>query len=126
MKIKNMVLLALTSTFLGSGILAASADNVKVTPLGGQTGEFCKLDRAMIFEDPDGTRVLYDPGMTVAGANDPRLGKVDAILVSHMHFDHVGGKHNAELDLADMWALQPVTYCGSLTVLLPIFLVIRA
>ena len=98
MKLKITVLLALTSTFLGSGILAASADNVKVTPLGGQTGEFCKLDRAMIFEDPDGTRVLYDPGMTVAGANDPRLGKVDAILVSHMHFDHVGGKHNAELD----------------------------
>jgi L-ascorbate metabolism protein UlaG (beta-lactamase superfamily) len=42
--------------------------------------------------------VLYDPGMTVAGANDPRLGKVDAILVSHMHFDHVGAKHNAEVD----------------------------
>jgi L-ascorbate metabolism protein UlaG (beta-lactamase superfamily) len=98
MKIKNIVLLALTSAFLGTATLAASAENVKVTPLGGQTGEFCKLDRAIIFEDPDGTRVLYDPGMTVAGANDPRLGKVDAILVSHMHFDHVGAKHNAEID----------------------------
>ena len=34
-------------------------------------------DRALIFEDPNGTRLLYDPGRTVAGANDPRLGKVD-------------------------------------------------
>jgi L-ascorbate metabolism protein UlaG (beta-lactamase superfamily) len=56
-------------------------------------GEFCQLDRAMIFEDPDGTRVLYDPGRTVAGAGDPRLGNIDVVLVSHMHGDHVGDKH---------------------------------
>ncbi|MCF8199969.1 MAG: MBL fold metallo-hydrolase [Sulfuritalea sp.] len=71
----------------------AFAANVKVTPLGGQDGEFCVLDRALIFEDPNGTRILYDPGRTVAGATDPRLGKIDAILVSHMHGDHVGDKH---------------------------------
>jgi len=47
----------------------------------------------MIFEDPNGTRILYDAGRTVAGANDPRLGKIDVILVSHMHGDHVGDKH---------------------------------
>ncbi|HAV75524.1 MAG TPA: metal-dependent hydrolase, partial [Limnobacter sp.] len=40
---------------------------VKVTPLGGQQGEFCRFDRAMIFEDPNGTRILYDAGRTVAG-----------------------------------------------------------
>ena len=73
----------------------ASASDVKVTPLGSQEGEFCQLDRAMIFEDPDGTRLLYDPGRTVAGAEDPRLGKIDAVLVSHMHGDHVGDKHIA-------------------------------
>jgi len=72
---------------------AVSAADVKVTPLGSQAGEFCQLDRAMIFEDPDGTRVLYDPGRTVAGPDDPRLGKIDAVLVSHMHGDHVGDKH---------------------------------
>jgi L-ascorbate metabolism protein UlaG (beta-lactamase superfamily) len=44
----------------------------------------------MVFEDPDGTRILYDPGRTVAGPDDSRLGKIDAILVSHMHGDHVG------------------------------------
>ncbi len=81
-----------------AGILVLGAQpawsaNVKITPLGGQDGELCKLDRAMIFEDPDGTRLLYDPGRSVAGADDPRLGKIDAILVSHMHGDHAGNKH---------------------------------
>jgi len=71
----------------------ADAANVKVTPLGGQDGEFCRLDRAMVFEDPDGTRILYDAGRTVAGAEDPRLGKIDALLVSHVHGDHIGDKH---------------------------------
>src|SRR5213592_1555755 len=72
----------------------ALAQTVKVTPLGGIDGEFCPQDRALIFEDPNGTRVLYDPGRTVAGASDPRLGKIDIILVSHMHGDHVGNAHN--------------------------------
>jgi L-ascorbate metabolism protein UlaG (beta-lactamase superfamily) len=71
----------------------AVAQTVKVTPLGGVDGEFCPQDRALVFEDPNGTRVLYDPGRTVAGAADPRLGKIDIILVSHMHGDHVGNAH---------------------------------
>jgi L-ascorbate metabolism protein UlaG (beta-lactamase superfamily) len=75
---------------------SALAQNVKVTPLGGIDGEFCPQDRALVFEDPNGTRILYDPGRTVAGANDPRLGKIDIILVSHMHGDHVGNAHNKE------------------------------
>jgi L-ascorbate metabolism protein UlaG (beta-lactamase superfamily) len=69
------------------------AGNVKVTPLGSHDGEFCGRDRALIFEDPDGTRLLYDAGRTVAGAGDSRLGKIDVILVSHMHGDHVGNVH---------------------------------
>ena len=73
---------------------AALAQTVKVTPLGGIDGEFCPQDRALVFEDPNGTRVLYDPGRTVAGAEDPRLGKIDIILVSHMHGDHLGNAHN--------------------------------
>ena len=72
---------------------AVYAANVKVTPLGSHDNEFCGRDRALIFEDPDGTRLLYDAGRTVAGASDPRLGKIDAILVSHMHGDHVGNQH---------------------------------
>lgn len=74
--------------------LPALAQTVKVTPLGGIDGEFCPQDRALVFEDPNGTRVLYDPGRTVAGAGDPRLGKIDILLVSHMHGDHAGNAHN--------------------------------
>ena len=72
----------------------ALAQTVKVTPLGSIDGEFCAQDRALVFEDPNGTRILYDPGRSVAGASDPRLGKIDIILVSHMHGDHVGNAHN--------------------------------
>ena len=74
----------------------AFAQSVKVTSLGGIEGEFCPQDRALVFEDPNGTRILYDPGRTVAGASDPRLGKIDLILISHMHGDHVGNAHNKE------------------------------
>ena len=69
------------------------ASTVKVTPLGSHDGEFCGRDRALVFEDPDGTRILYDAGRTVAGPGDSRLGKIDVILVSHMHGDHVGNQH---------------------------------
>jgi len=72
----------------------ALAQTVKVTPLGSIDGEFCAQDRALVFEDPNGTRILYDPGRSVAGASDPRLGKIDIILVSHMHGDHLGNAHN--------------------------------
>jgi len=74
-----------------SGVIAAEGD-VEVTPLGSHDGEFCALDRAMVFEDPNGTRILYDAGRTVAGPDDPRLGNIDVILVSHMHGDHVGDR----------------------------------
>jgi len=80
---------------LGAALaLPVFAQSVKVTPLGGIDGEFCPQDRALVFEDPSGTRILYDPGRTVAGAEDPRLGKIDIILVTHMHGDHLGNSHN--------------------------------
>ncbi|WP_417518326.1 MBL fold metallo-hydrolase [Marinobacter sp.] len=80
---------------LVSGAVAAEGD-VKVTPLGSHDGEFCALDRAMVFEDPNGTRILYDAGRTVAGPDDPRLGKIDVVLVSHMHGDHLGDRRIKE------------------------------
>jgi len=91
----NRLALVASVGALGAALaLPVLAQTVKVTPLGGIDGEFCPQDRALIFEDPNGTRVLYDPGRTVAGASDPRLGKIDIILVSHMHGDHVGNAHN--------------------------------
>src|SRR5579863_6222494 len=68
----------------------ALAQNVKITPIGSHPGELCANDRAMIFEDPTGVRFLYDAGQTVAGGNDPRLGFIHLVLLSHMHGDHVG------------------------------------
>ena len=68
----------------------AWAQTVKVTPLGSHEGEFCASDRALVFEDPDGTRILYDAGRTVRGPDDERLGEIDAVLLSHVHGDHLG------------------------------------
>lgn len=82
-----------TAAFLTVIAAPGWSQTVKVTPLGSHDGEFCRNDRAMIFEDPDGTRILYDAGRTVRGANDPRLGKIDGVLLSHVHGDHLGDRH---------------------------------
>ena len=92
------VLLAGAAGAAGATAWGAAAQDVKITPLGSHDGEFCPLDRAMLFEDPNGTRILYDAGRTVAGPDDPRLGTVDALLVSHMHGDHVGDRHLAAVN----------------------------
>lgn len=92
MNLRNALFAVSFGCLLSTGAGLAHGANVLVTPLGSHQGEFCKFDRAMIFEDPDGTRILYDAGRTVAGPNDPRLGKIDALLVTHMHGDHVGDK----------------------------------
>jgi len=61
--------LGATSIFTGlalslSAAAPAAADDhvVKVTPLGSHDGEFCGRDRALIFEDPNGTRISTMPG----------------------------------------------------------------
>jgi L-ascorbate metabolism protein UlaG (beta-lactamase superfamily) len=80
---------------------------VKITPLGSKTGELCFLDRAMVLEDPTGIRILYDPGVTVAGSTDPRLGSIHVALLSHLHFDHIGdARLNQDPDAAN-------AICGS-------------
>lgn len=68
----------------------ALAQNVKITPIGSHPGELCANDRAMVFEDPTGVRFLYDPAHNVTGGDDPRLGTIHLVLLSHMHGDHVG------------------------------------
>ena len=88
-----LTLAALAVATVGAAVQPAEAANVKITPLGSHDGEFCRLDRALIFEDPNGTRILYDAGRTVAGPDDPRLGKIDAVLLSHVHGDHLGDRH---------------------------------
>ncbi len=89
----SFMLVAVTASLALSVVQPALARGVKITPLGSHDGEFCRFDRALILEDPDGTRLLYDAGRTVAGPGDKRLGRIDAVLVSHMHGDHVGDRH---------------------------------
>lgn len=92
-------LISLISAFvLGSGWSPAWAQgNVIITPLGAAAGEFCVGDRALLFQDPTGVRVLIAPGRTVNGPGDARLpnptgttGGVHVLLIDHPHVDHVG------------------------------------
>jgi len=91
----RLLLIPCLAAVAAAGLLAsaASAQTVKITPLGSHAGEFCRFDRALVLEDPNGTRLLYDAGRTVRGAEDPRLGKIDAVLLSHVHGDHLGDRH---------------------------------
>ena len=89
----NIAVLGGMAALVSMAALAAGPATVKVTPLGSHDGEFCARDRALVFEDPDGTRILYDAGFTVRGTDDPRLGNIDAVLLSHVHGDHIGPAH---------------------------------
>ncbi|MDB5812763.1 MAG: metal-dependent hydrolase [Betaproteobacteria bacterium] len=80
------------SCMLASFASIATAQNVKITPLGSHDGELCASDRATLFEDPTGVRILYDVGQTLTGADDPRLGTVHVVLLSHAHGDHIGDR----------------------------------
>ncbi len=98
MKAKLLVFL-FCAFVLGSGWSLGRAQNVTITPLGAAAGEFCVGDRALLFEDPTGVRILITPGRTVNGSGDPRLpnpadpsgaGGVHVLLIDHPHVDHVG------------------------------------
>lgn len=82
--------LAFAALALSLTTLPALAQHVKITPVGSHPGELCANDRAMIFEDPTGVRLLYDPAHNLTGGDDPRLGAIHLVLLSHMHGDHVG------------------------------------
>ena len=82
--------LACAALALSLAAFPALAQNVKITPIGSHPGELCANDRAIVFEDPTGVRFLYDPAHNVTGGDDPRLGTIHLVLLTHMHGDHVG------------------------------------
>src|SRR4051812_6225768 len=86
---KDTMKIIIASAALAAACAAPSsfAQNVKITPIGSHPGELCANDRATLFEDPTGVRILYDVGQTVTGPDDPRLGTVHAVLLSHIHGD---------------------------------------
>lgn len=100
-------LIVTVAVLLGSCSAAAQTADVRITPLGSHDGEFCARDRALVLEDPNGLRILYDAGRTVAGADDPRLDDIDVVLISHVHGDHLGDRRIA--DVNDGTCAQPQT-----------------
>ena len=49
---------AAAAALLTVNVTPSEAQTVKITGTGNHDGEFCRRDRAMLFEDPDGTRFL--------------------------------------------------------------------
>jgi len=92
MKTKSLMLIRMSVALLFLFATGAWAQNVKITPLGSHEGELCDRDRATIFEDPTGVRILYDAGHSVTGGDDPRLGDIHMVLLSHAHGDHMGDR----------------------------------
>ena len=82
--------IAYAALALSLAAFPALAQNVKITPIGSHPGELCANDRAIVFEDPTGVRILYDPAHNLTGGDDPRLGEIHLVLLTHMHGDHLG------------------------------------
>jgi L-ascorbate metabolism protein UlaG (beta-lactamase superfamily) len=85
----------------GSGLAVSPFQEtpmVKVTPLGSHAGDSCRDDRALLFEDPTGVRVLWDPGRTIEGGTDGRLADVHVVILSHLHTDHIGDRFHQASD----------------------------
>src|SRR2546425_299869 len=90
MRHRTPALLAVLVLGLAIPLSSASAQAVKITPLGSHAGELCFNDRALLFEDPTGVRSLKAGGGPVPGGPDPGLGDVHVALLPPAHGDHIG------------------------------------
>ena len=71
----------------------ASISDVKITPLGSHEGEFCALDRALVFEDPNGLRIL----LTSPGTSLRRRPPLRERVLNQGHGDHLADRRIAEV-----------------------------
>ena len=112
--LENFLKMALLVGVAGLWGAPAFAQHVKITPLGSHAGELCGRDRATIFEDPTGVRILYDAGHSTLGADDPRLGEIHGVLLSHAHGDHFGDQKMKALGegTCDSPAIVPAGFNG--------------
>ena len=53
LKMKNYFFVPMAFAIVQMVASAAYGSSVKITPLGSHDGEFCRFDRALIFEDPN-------------------------------------------------------------------------
>src|SRR5262245_50484377 len=90
MKTNRLVIFMVLTLTLAVPSITRAQGLVKITPLGSHDGEFCANDRALLFEDPTGLRILYDPGRSIAGGTDTRLGTVHVMILTSVHSDHIG------------------------------------
>jgi L-ascorbate metabolism protein UlaG (beta-lactamase superfamily) len=100
---------------LALAALPALAQNVRITPIGSHPGELCANDRAMVFEDPTGVRLLYDPAHNLTAGDDPRLGDIHVVLLSHMHGDHLGDRKLRAVGAGDCANSERVPAPNSMT-----------
>src|SRR5689334_10313016 len=118
MKLRSFAATAVATALVAAGGYAASAgaQNVKITPLGSHQGELCAMDRAIILEDPTGLRILYDAGPSVTGGDDPRLGDIHVVLLSHAHGDHMGARKIKALSAGTCEAPETISAAPNTTI----------
>ena len=106
-------LAGITALALAAGWPTAQAQNVKITPLGSHAGELCKRDRATIFEDPTGVRILYDAGQSVtrrrrsAARRDPRRAAEPRARRSHRRPEAEGARKPAPATARELVSAAP-------------------
>jgi len=67
MKRISLALAAAAVGLTGMAMQPAWSQTVKITPIGSHDGEFCRRDRAMLFEAPDGKQRGLGRSVNVRG-----------------------------------------------------------
>lgn len=75
-----------------------------------------KFDNNNALIEADGYKLLLDCGITLPGALHRRelsFGELDAVLISHIHADHVGGLEELAFQMMFVHGRKPVLYIAA-------------